>query len=59
MFDGGESLPLAGEEKTTLSEDPETYIDLSAGEVVLLEKPNVCSIGQIKHSAKNQPKRLN
>lgn len=52
MFDGGESLPLAGEEKTTLSEDPEPYIDLSAGEVIPLEKPNVCPIGQIKHSAK-------
>uniref|UniRef100_A0A8C9QXQ4 Collagen alpha-1(XII) chain n=1 Tax=Scleropages formosus TaxID=113540 RepID=A0A8C9QXQ4_SCLFO len=24
MFDGGESFPLAGEEKTTLSDDPET-----------------------------------
>ncbi|XP_011614348.2 collagen alpha-1(XII) chain isoform X2 [Takifugu rubripes] len=24
MFDGGESLPLAGEEKTTLSDDPDT-----------------------------------
>lgn len=58
MFDGGESLPLAGEEKTTLSEDPEPYIDLSAGEVILLEKPNVCPIGQIKH-CESQPKRLN
>lgn len=52
MFDGGESLPLAGEEKTTLSEDPEPYLDLSAGEVIPLEKPNVCPIGRIKHSAK-------
>ncbi|XP_064187346.1 collagen alpha-1(XII) chain-like isoform X2 [Anguilla rostrata] len=26
MFDGGESMPLAGEEKTTLSDDPETTL---------------------------------
>lgn len=36
MFDGGESLPLAGEEKTTLSEDPETSLDTPLGEVILL-----------------------
>lgn len=31
MFDGGESMPLAGEEKTTLSDAPsnETPIDIS------------------------------
>lgn len=41
MFDGGESLPLAGEENTTLSDDPELLVDLSAGEVFLLENPRV------------------
>lgn len=35
MFDGGESLPLAGEEKTTLSEDPEPSIYLPSGKVIL------------------------
>lgn len=39
MFDGGESLPLAGEEKTTLSDDPETSIYLPSGKVILLKKP--------------------
>lgn len=36
MFDGGESLPLAGEEKTTLSDDPETSLYVTSGEVILL-----------------------
>lgn len=36
MFDGGESLPLAGEEKTTLSDDPETSLYVPSGEVTQL-----------------------
>lgn len=36
MFDGGESLPLAGEEKTTLSDDPDSSIYLPSGKVILL-----------------------
>lgn len=59
MFDGGESLPLAGEEKTTLSEDPEPYIDLSAGEVILLEKAQRVSYRSDQTLCENQPKRLN
>lgn len=39
MFDGGESLPLAGEEKTTLSDDPEPSIYLPSGKVIVLENP--------------------
>lgn len=35
MFDGGESLPLAGEEKTTLSDDPEPPLHLP-GKVILV-----------------------
>uniref|UniRef100_A0A674MXT1 Collagen alpha-1(XII) chain n=1 Tax=Takifugu rubripes TaxID=31033 RepID=A0A674MXT1_TAKRU len=37
MFDGGESLPLAGEEKTTLSDDPDTEFPPS-GEVTCKTK---------------------
>lgn len=41
MFDGGESLPLAGEENTTLSDDPEPSMYLPSGKVILLENPHV------------------
>lgn len=34
MFDGGESMPLAGEEKTTLSDDPELPIYVPSGKVM-------------------------
>lgn len=41
MFDGGESLPLAGEEKTTLSDDPDLSIKFPSGKVILLENPHM------------------
>lgn len=31
MFDGGESMPLAGEEKTTLSDDPDVPLLVASG----------------------------
>lgn len=34
MFDGGESMPLAGEEKTTLSDEPEPPPFVASGKVV-------------------------
>ncbi len=34
MFDGGESLPLAGQEKTTLSDDPDLPPYQPSGKVV-------------------------
>lgn len=33
MFEGGESMPLAGEEKTTLTEEPEPFFPES-GKVI-------------------------
>lgn len=54
MFDGGESLPLAGEEKTTLSDDPEPTKYTPSGKVVRLENPTRY-VGRIKH-CENRPK---
>ena len=34
MFDGGESMPLAGEEKTTLTEGPEPPPFEASGKVI-------------------------
>lgn len=34
MFDGGESMPLAGEEKTTLSDEPEATLFQVSGKVI-------------------------
>ena len=34
MFDGGESMPLAGEEKTTLSDEPDPPPYVVTGEVI-------------------------
>ncbi|XP_047429514.1 collagen alpha-1(XII) chain-like [Mugil cephalus] len=55
MFDGGESLPLAGEEKTTLSDDPEpppvdpsdTQCKTSAKADIVLLVDGSWSIGRI------------
>lgn len=35
MFDGGESVPLAGEEKTTLKDDPDTSYLPPTGKVII------------------------
>uniref|UniRef100_A0A8D0AFH4 Collagen type XII alpha 1 chain n=1 Tax=Sander lucioperca TaxID=283035 RepID=A0A8D0AFH4_SANLU len=37
MFDGGESMPLAGEEKTTLSDEPECKTNAQADIVLLVD----------------------
>lgn len=37
MFEGGESMPLAGEEKTTLSDDPVPPTPDSSGKTTTLQ----------------------